>query len=350
MSNEKIKKSMVITLLITSLGLSQSARESFDYALDILDGLGETAEGWGGPWTIFEGSLDLMYIEEGSLEFTGVPTSGNSMRGTMSTLDDNQRIYRELETVWPDNGVSYWISYLMEVINMSFSDQSWQGVSLYLNDGTELVLFGKVWGLHNLGLMAHTLGGGATTSYLTWEDGLIWTVIRIDMSGDDQNERCYMWFNPDPASEPDTTIADVKADLQLNNGFERVVVHYGKFIDLETYFDEIRLGTSFEEVSSAYTGVKQYENQHPNQFELSYNYPNPFNPKTTIDFSLENSDNITLKIYDLKGREITTLADGYFPAGKHELQWDASEKPSGVYFYILQAGEYSEMKKMIVQK
>ena len=347
---ESVIKNVVIALLMMSLGLSQSVKESFDYTLDILDGLGEAADGWGGPWTIFEGSLDLMYIEEGSLEFSGVPTSGNSMRGTMSTLDDNQRAYRELETVWPDNGGSYWISYLMDVINMSFSDQSWQGVSLYLNDGTELVLFGKVWGLHNLGLMAHTLGGGATTSSLTWEEGLVWTVIRIDMSGDDQNEPCYMWFNPDPTTEPDTAIADVKADLQLNDGFERVVVHFGKFIDLETYFDEIRLGISFEDVSSAYTSVKQYENHLPNQFELSYNYPNPFNSKTTICFNHKDSDKITLKIYDLKGREIITLTDGYFPAGKHEVQWEASEQPSGIYFYRLQAGAHSETRKLILQK
>jgi hypothetical protein len=350
MSTKKTLKSVVIVLLMTSLGLSQSVKESFDYAPDVLDGFGDAVDGWGGPWTIFEGSIDLMNIEVGSLEFFGVPASGNFLMGTMSVSNDNQRAYRELETVWPDNGTPYWISYLMEVINFSFSDQSWQGVSLYLNNGTELVLFGKVWGQPNLGLMAHTLGGGATVSPLTWEEGLVWTVIRIDMSGDDQNEPCFMWFNPNPDSEPDTAIADVKADLQLNDGFERVVAHYGKFIDLEVYFDEIRLGTSFEDVSSAYTSVRQHENQLPNQFELSYNYPNPFNPKTIICFKLKNSDNITLKIYDLKGREITTLTDGYFPAGKHELQWDASEQPSGIYFYILQAGEYSESRKMILQK
>ena len=350
MRNDKILAYVVIALLMTSLGISQSVRESFDYAPGVLDGLGEAVDGWGGPWTIFEGSPDLMSVETGSLEFSGVPASGNSLMGTMSTANDNQRAYRELETVWLDDGTPYWISYLMEINNISFSDQSWQGVSLYLNDGTELVLFGKVWGQHNLGLMAHTLGGGATVSSLTWQEELVWTVIRIDMSGDEQNERCYMWFNPDPASEPDTTMADVSADIQLNNGFERVVLHYGKFIDLEVYFDEVRLGTSFADVSSAYTSIRQHENQLPNQFELSQNYPNPFNPQTTIVFSLKNSDNITMKIYDLKGREITTLTDGYFSAGKHELQWDASEQPSGIYFYILQAGEYSETKKMILQK
>jgi hypothetical protein len=334
MNTEKILKSAVIALLMTSLGLSQSAKESFDYPPGFFDISGEAIDGWGGPWTIFEGSSDLMNIVEGSLESPGVPTSGNSLWGTMSVANDNQRAYRELATVWPDDGTPYWISYLMEINNISSNDQSWQGVSLYLNDGTELVLFGKVWGLPNLGLMAHTLGGGATTSALTWEEGLVWTVIRIDMSGDDQNERCFMWFNPNPASEPDTAIADVKADLQLNNGFERVVVHFGKFLDLETYFDELRLGTSFEDVSSPYTStsVSQHENQLPNQFELSNNYPNPFNPTTVMNYELPVRSYVSLKVYDILGRGISEMADGIKEQGHYSAIFDGSNLPGGTYF------------------
>ena len=352
MRNENIGKCIAVFIMIASLCLAQTpVVETFDYAPGPIDGYGEAVDGWGGPWTIFEGSSYLMNIEEGSLELSGVPTSGNFLMGTMSASDDNQRIYRELETVWPDNGTPYWISYLMEVINYSFNDQSWQGVSLYLNDGTELVLFGKVWGLPNLGLMAHTLGGGATTSELTWEEGLVWTVIRIDMSGDDQNEPCYMWFNPDPAAEPDTAIADVKADLQLNDGFERVVVHYGKFIDLETDFDEIRLGTSFEHVSSPYnTSVSRHENQLPNQFELSQNYPNPFNPATTIAYTLKVNDKARLSVYDLMGNEVAVLVDGIQSAGNHEVQFEGANLASGIYFYKLQTAEQVITRKMMLVK
>lgn len=343
---DKIFGSVVIALVMTSLGLSKSVKESFDYPPGILEGLGEAVDGWGGPWTIFEGSNDLMWIDTGSLEFSGVPTSGNFLRGTMSTADNNQRAYRELETLWPDDGTTYWISYLMEIYNYSFSDQSWQGVSLYLNNGTELVLFGKVWGQPNLGLMAHTLGGGATVSPMTWEEGLVWTVIRIDMSGDDQNEPCFMWFNPSPVAEPDTANADVKADLQLNNGFERVVVHYGKFIDLEVYFDEIRLGTSFEDVSLPYTSVTQLKNPFPNQFELSQNYPNPFNPTTMIAYALPSSGKVRLSVYDLMGKEVAVLVDGIQRAGNHEVQFDGANLASGIYFYKLQFADQVITRKM----
>jgi hypothetical protein len=358
MNIEKILKSAVIALLMTSLGLSQSVRESFDYTSGFLEGCGDAADGWGGPWTIFEGSPDLMNIEGGSLESPGVPTSGNSLWGTMSASNDNQRAYRELATVWPDNGTPYWISYLMEINNISFNDQSWQGVSLYLNDGTELVLFGKVWGQPNLGLMAHTLGGATTVSPLTWQEGLVWTVIRIDMSGDDLNERCFMWFNPDPASEPDTAIADVKADLQLNNGFERVVIHFGKFIELETHFDELRLGTSFIDVSSPYTStsVSQHENQLPTQFELSNNYPNPFNPTTVMNYELPVRSYVSLKVYDILGREISELTDGIKEQGHYSAVFDGSNFPSGTYFVRMHAARedggtsFAKTIKMLVVK
>jgi hypothetical protein len=348
MSIENILKSVIIVLLMTSLGFSQSVRESFDYAPGPFEGSGEAGNGWGGPWTIFEGSTDLMEITEGSLEYSGIPTLGNALMGTMSATDNNQRAYRELATVWPDTGGSYWMSFLMEIYNTNSVDQSWQGVSLYLNDGTEPVLFGKVWGLPNFGLMAHSLGGAATTSPLTWQEGRVWILIRMDMSGDDQNERCFMWINPSPASEPDTTAADVKAAIQLNNGFERVVVHFGRNLALVTYFDELRLGTSFEDVSSSINSVSQHENQLPKQIELSNNYPNPFNPTTNIPFYLPSRSVTTLKIFDVLGKEVAVLVNKELSAGRYTYQWNAENKPSGVYFYQLQAGTFTETKKLLL--
>jgi hypothetical protein len=304
---------------------------------------------------MFAGTTEVMNIVEGSLVLPGIPASGNSFMGITTVSDGDERAYRELETVWPDNGGSYWISYLMEVINPSANDQSWQGVSLYLNDGTELVLFGKVWGLPNLGLMAHTLGGAATTGALTWEEGLVWTVIRIDMSGDEQNERCYMWFNPDPASEPDTAIADVIADLQLNNGFERVVVHFGRQLVLEVYIDELRLGTSFQDVSSQYTSVGLHENQLPNKFELSNNYPNPFNPQTHIDYQIPQTANVNISVYNISGQLVTTLVNEVKSPGSYSVSWNATNQnglqvSSGIYIARMVSNSYSASSKLILLK
>ncbi|MBZ0202734.1 MAG: T9SS type A sorting domain-containing protein, partial [Ignavibacteria bacterium] len=83
---------------------------------------------------------------------------------------------------------------------------------------------------------------------------------------------------------------------------------------------------------------------------LSQNYPNPFNPSTKIDFSLPNSSNVELKIFDVLGREVYTLLNEEFAAGNYSVDFNASELPSGMYFYKLTSGEFSEVKKMVLIK
>lgn len=86
----------------------------------------------------------------------------------------------------------------------------------------------------------------------------------------------------------------------------------------------------------------------PTAFALHQNYPNPFNPSTTIRYALPKSDLVTLKVYDLLGNEIASLVHEHKAAGEHETQWHPEGAPSGVYVYRLQAGEYVEMKKLVL--
>ncbi len=88
----------------------------------------------------------------------------------------------------------------------------------------------------------------------------------------------------------------------------------------------------------------------PEEFTLSQNYPNPFNPATEIAFSLPQTSQITLNVYNIVGQRVTVLADELYPAGDHIVVWDASTHPSGVYFYRLTAGEIVETKKMVLLK
>jgi hypothetical protein len=88
----------------------------------------------------------------------------------------------------------------------------------------------------------------------------------------------------------------------------------------------------------------------PLNFELSQNYPNPFNPTTAINFSLPKSGNVTLRVYDLLGREVATLVSGYLPAGAHNTKFDASKLASGMYVYRIQSGTYTASKKMLLMK
>ena len=86
----------------------------------------------------------------------------------------------------------------------------------------------------------------------------------------------------------------------------------------------------------------------PTEFALSQNYPNPFNPSTTISWQSPVSSQITLKVYDLLGNEIAILVDENKPAGKYEVEFNASSLTSGVYFYQLKAGNIIQTRKMIL--
>jgi len=88
----------------------------------------------------------------------------------------------------------------------------------------------------------------------------------------------------------------------------------------------------------------------PSTYELEQNYPNPFNPSTTIAFALPKPSEVTLKIFDASGREVATLVEGKLPAGRHEVVLDASPFSSGVYFYRLQAGEFSRTRRLMLVK
>ena len=93
----------------------------------------------------------------------------------------------------------------------------------------------------------------------------------------------------------------------------------------------------------------------PQRINLEQNYPNPFNPKTKINFDLSNRDYTTLKIYDVKGRLVSTLIDGNINSGRHEIIWmgktnDGRELSSGMYFYELVVGDLSIRKKLILLK
>ncbi|MDZ7625231.1 MAG: T9SS type A sorting domain-containing protein [Ignavibacteriaceae bacterium] len=84
----------------------------------------------------------------------------------------------------------------------------------------------------------------------------------------------------------------------------------------------------------------------PEQFTLEQNYPNPFNPSTTIRYSIPSSEFVTLKVYDVLGNEVATLVNEEKPAGSYEMNFNAAGLSSGIYFYALQAGSYTQTGKI----
>jgi CRISPR/Cas system endoribonuclease Cas6 (RAMP superfamily) len=98
------------------------------------------------------------------------------------------------------------------------------------------------------------------------------------------------------------------------------------------------------------TEVHRASPQIPLSFSLYQDYPNPFNPSTKIRYDLPSESHVTLLVYDLLGQEVARLVDARQSAGQHEILFSASHLSSGIYFYRIQAGTYSDIRKMMILK
>ncbi len=95
-------------------------------------------------------------------------------------------------------------------------------------------------------------------------------------------------------------------------------------------------------------GIYDFDKELPSAFNLSQNYPNPFNPTTRIKYQVASIENVSLKVYDALGREIKTLINKPMQPGEYEVEFDATDLPSGVYFYKLSSGSFSQTRKMVL--
>ncbi|MCX6160216.1 MAG: T9SS type A sorting domain-containing protein [Ignavibacteriae bacterium] len=97
-------------------------------------------------------------------------------------------------------------------------------------------------------------------------------------------------------------------------------------------------------------GINHGNNQIPEKFSLSQNYPNPFNPVTKINFDIAKTGFASLIVFDVLGRKVETLVNQKMSAGSYNVSWDASQYPSGVYFYRITAEGFSDTKKLLLLK
>ena len=109
-------------------------------------------------------------------------------------------------------------------------------------------------------------------------------------------------------------------------------------------------GGVFRHVEST-TAVEEISTRIPSSFALEQNYPNPFNPETEIHFQLPAARQVLVRIFNTLGQEIRTLTEIHYDAGFHSVRWDGKDRngspvSSGVYLYQIQAGEFSQVRKM----
>jgi hypothetical protein len=118
-----------------------------------------------------------------------------------------------------------------------------------------------------------------------------------------------------------------------------------------TFLNGVEVVSDTMVVGTLPTSIEEFESSGiPSGIQLLPCYPNPFNPSTTIAFSISEKSYISLKIVDITGRDVATLVSGQLPAGLHSRRWDAVNMPSGVYFSRLQIGNYVDTEKLVLLK
>ncbi len=214
-----------------------------------------------------------------------------------------------------------------------------------------------VWVNSRCNTSTYNLQGNKITDIIeNWNNGVWVNSMRYDYTYDAQgNKLTDLWEHWRNGSWVDVLLRTYTYD-DNNNGISGTSnswngttwVPYTGPIDIKYNNNEDLISIYAQNATVKYvsfTGVENFENL-PENFTLSQNYPNPFNPSTTISFGLPKQEFVTLKIYDVLGKEITTLINQELNAGNYQKNWSPSEISSGVYFYKLQAGNFIETRKM----
>ncbi|GAB6283403.1 MAG: hypothetical protein STSR0008_21690 [Ignavibacterium sp.] len=145
----------------------------------------------------------------------------------------------------------------------------------------------------------------------------------------------------------DQTLLDKPGNIQVlpNSHFDELIgVLYFSF-------SNYKLIPRTNEDFVGYTDVEDEKNTlQPKQYALNQNYPNPFNPSTTISYAIPNDGFVSLRIYNVLGQEIKSLVNQFQKSGNYKLMFDASNLPSGVYFYKIEANNFTQVKKMMLLK
>jgi beta-1,2-mannobiose phosphorylase / 1,2-beta-oligomannan phosphorylase len=182
--------------------------------------------------------------------------------------------------------------------------------------------------------------------YYMWYSGMSQTNYRrIGLATSADSGITWNKYSNNPVLTPTSSIWDA---LYVQDG---QVIFYND--TLHMWYTGVR-GSSFKigHATSTITigGADDFETAILGSTKLFQNYPNPFNPRTDIRFTIQDSRFTSLKVYNVLGREVATLVNEVKQPGEYTATWDAANAPSGMYFYRLTAGSYTETKKLILMK
>jgi hypothetical protein len=136
----------------------------------------------------------------------------------------------------------------------------------------------------------------------------------------------------------------------FNEGYPFTGIYSLEAGDTYLYVGSLQSGFWRRPLSDVVTGIAEGGRLLPETFRLEQNYPNPFNPTTRIRFVVARTGPVSLRVYDLLGREVATMVDGVLNPGAYERTFDARGLAGGIYFFRLQAGAFTETKKFVLMR
>lgn len=181
--------------------------------------------------------------------------------------------------------------------------------------------------------------------YNSYGNGL-WIVVSAWIGPDAPGEATDVIAIPDPNQQLECTITWTAPTQGEHGGYYTPGLVNGQRIYRNgNLIADLPGNNTFEEL------IAQWNNEAiPDVYSLRQNYPNPFNPMTVIGFNLPEDSRVKLTVYDISGRLVATVIDGYRQAGSHEVNFDGSRLASGMYIYRLTAGDWSANGKMVLLK
>jgi len=283
---------------------------------------------------------------DGGVNFPSYFTKGES--NALYALDSN--------TAWVSfyywTDVPAWKGYIYKTTNGGVNWIEQYKDSLYNSSKINSICFVN----QNTGYAVGQIFSGNIRFFKTTNGGANWDTLRYN------NGRCKSlyflnsntgwaaghWLS-DSASIAYTSNGGVNWSLQ-KKGVPYIVTNLN-FANSLTGWATLESSSSIlRTTTGGFTFVNNISTEIPEKFYLSQNYPNPFNPSTNIRYQITNNSYVKIEVYDVAGKEIIELVNEKQSPGTYEVKFEAGDLPSGVYFYKLTAGDYSETKKMILLK
>jgi len=305
------------------------------------------------------GDVHALIVKD-SIIFAGTNAGNNCAKGGIYRSTDDGNTWIQVNTGLRNNCCDNIVYAFAKIGNTLYEGSLCGNTCLSTNNGAKWIPIAYTWQVSTLAVIDSTLfaGGWSPSMFRTTDNGWNWT--RCESGLTDSNNDGYMVQALVASGKNLFTGTDLHGVLlstnmgdswkPINEGLVMSSLNIYSLWEKDKYLIAGTGGGIWRRPISEITAVNMDLFTIPNEFTLGQNYPNPFNPSTTIDYSIPRRSSVTITIFDILGRKVTTLVNSEIDAGNHKVKFDGSSFSSGIYFYQLRIDDYITNKKMILVK